>query len=120
MLDFTRQLMAFRRSHPIMSYYDFFKSEKLEWFKPNGQEMQDEDWAYYVKSLSYRIRQKTGDLFFIFNAYQGDIDWILPHNKKNYSWHLVLNSSFQDLQIMDSGVKVPAWSVLVFEEMKEK
>ncbi|MBE6446339.1 MAG: glycogen debranching protein GlgX [Alphaproteobacteria bacterium] len=120
MLDFTRQLMVFRRSHPIMSYYDFFKSEKLEWFKPNGQEMQGEDWAFYVKSLSYRIRQKTGDLFFVFNAYQADIEWQLPKNKKGFHWELALNSTLEPIEISDKKAKIPAWSVVVFEEIKEK
>ncbi len=118
MLDFVRQLMSFRRAHPIMSYFDFFKPETFEWFKPNGELMKTEDWANYVRSLSYRIRQKSGDLFFIFNAYCEDIQWILPQTRRGYHWQISLNSSLQDIENIDEKIIVPAWSVLVFEEVK--
>ena len=120
MLDFVRQLMEFRRSHAIMSYYDFFKPEKLKWYRPDGQLMSEHDWGYYVRSLSYCIHEKTGDLFFVFNAYCQDIMWQLPNNKKGYVWNLVLNSSLEQVQITDKKVNIPSWSVLVFEEIKEK
>ncbi len=120
MLAFVRQLMAFRRNHPIMSYYDFFKMEKLIWYKPDGKLMTDRDWAYYVRSLSYCIHQKQGDLFFVFNAYQSDIEWQLPKNKKGFHWELALNSTLEPIEMDDKKAKIPAWSVVVFEEIKEK
>jgi len=118
MQSFVRDLMAFRRSHPIMSYYDFFKTEIFEWFRPDGQLMKNEDWASYVRSLSYRIRQKSGDLFFIFNAYRENIEWTLPKNRRGYHWQLSLNSSFEDVEIQSEKVNAPAWGVLIFEEVR--
>ena len=118
MLHFVRQLMDFRRRHSVMAYYDFFKSEIFEWFRPDGLLMKSEDWADYVRSLSYRIRQKSGDLFFIFNAYREDIMWHLPNNRKGYHWNLALNSSLEKVEIENCQILAPAWSVLVFEEVK--
>lgn len=118
MLSFVRELMAFRRTHPVMSFYDFFKTDNFDWFRPDGQLMKEEDWAYYVRSLSYRIRQKSGDLFFIFNAYRENIPWQLPVNRKGYHWNLVLNSSLEKIEIDGLKLNMPAWSVLVFEQAK--
>src|SRR5262249_18864555 len=46
--DFTRQLIALRRAHPVFRRARFLagaEAAELRWFTPSGTEMTDADWA---------------------------------------------------------------------------
>ena len=50
LLEFTRTLIAFRRSHPVFFRRRWFQNtgirdvEQIAWLRPDGVEMSDEDW----------------------------------------------------------------------------
>ena len=57
----------------------------------------------------------------IFNANFKEQDWILPELPEKYSWNIILDSSskFNETRLGSlRKIKVPAWSVLVFEIKK--
>ena len=47
-----------------------------------------------------------------------NIEWILPQNRRGYHWQLVINSSTDQIDNYGKKVDAPAWSVLIFEEVK--
>lgn len=53
MLDFTRKIISLRREHPALHRTKFFQGRQIRgsnirdiiWYRPDGGEMDDEDWA---------------------------------------------------------------------------
>lgn len=115
MLKMTQELLAFRRTHSMMEYDQFFTPQNCIWFKPDGNEMQDYDWQNYVKAVSCKISQENNALFFIFNAFNEEIKWHLPALKKG-KWQLVFKTIECEEQTKHNIFNVPAISVLVFEK----
>ena len=60
LLDFTSQLIALRRAHPVFRRQHFFQGRQIRrgdlkditWLRPDGQEMEDEEWNHaFARSL---------------------------------------------------------------------
>ena len=117
MLKLVQDVMTFRRSTPILKHDDFMKSNQCVWFKPDGAQMNANDWQDFVRAISCRIQDKNGNLFFIFNGYDGDLPWQLPSPKANTKWQIVLAT--EKVSIRSNRLKVPAWSVVVLKEIKK-
>ena len=115
MLQMVRELMAFRSSRPIMEHSDFFTEEVCSWYKPDGKPMLKEDWHFYVKALSCLIKNSKNynRLFFIFNAHNEAIKWLLP--TRDFEWNLVFSTEKTLKKQKMRTVKVPPFSVVVFE-----
>ncbi len=115
MLQMVRELMAFRSSRPIMEHSDFFTEEVCSWYKPDGKPMAKEDWHFYVKALSCLIKnsKNSNRLFFIFNAHNEAIKWVLP--TRDFEWRLVFSTEKTLKKQKMRTVKVPPFSVVVFE-----
>ena len=79
--------------------------------------MKEKDWDYFVRAISCRIKEKTGNLFFIFNGYDKDLDWKLPAPQAAKEWQVALST--ENVKMKANGLKVPAWSVIVFKEMNK-
>ncbi len=115
MLSLVRQLMAFRKKHPVMSFGYFFSEEKCVWYRPDGLPMKPDDWQGFVRSLSCLIYGKNNNLFFVFNAFNEDLKYQLPVAEKA-KWQLVLDTAETNaVNKIYKVITVPAWSVLVFE-----
>ena len=108
-------LIQLRQKCPVMEVSDFFDEERFMWYRPDGQPMGVDDWAYYVRALSCFIKRENNGLFFIFNAFSEEIKWLLPMGKQGI-WRLILDTTetIPTDQVM-TEVNVPSWSVLVFE-----
>ncbi len=97
LLDFTRQLIAFRREHPVFHRRRFFQGRAirgtidLAWFRPDGEEMTDDDWesgqakavGVFLNGGAIDYRDQRGqplrdDSFaMLFNAHDDTIEWKL-------------------------------------------
>jgi glycogen operon protein len=64
LLAFTRRLIKMRREQPVLKRRRFFRGQHiwdsdlkdLAWFRPDGTEMTQEDWAHpFVRSLGYLL-----------------------------------------------------------------
>jgi isoamylase len=119
LLSFTRRLIALRRAHPTFRRRDFFQGrplhgagvKDLQWIKPDGTEMSDEEWGHeHARSLGTylagagladigkRGRPLTDDDFLIlFNAHHDDIDFVIP-TIPGEPWRGLLDTRF------DTGV----------------
>jgi isoamylase len=115
LLEFTRRLSRFRKEHPVFWRRDWFQGRPLRgvgigdiaWFKPDGEEMSDEDWANgFAKSLGVflngqgivspdrRGEEVADDSFYLlFNAHHEPLDFTLPPKKWAPQWVKVLATS---------------------------
>lgn len=115
LLSFVRNLIAFRKRHPVLRRRRFFQGRRLRgsevkdlsWFRPDGKEMTDDDWnAGYVKSLALRLAgdaiSETDDkgrpiiddtLLILLNAHHEPLTFTLPAHKRGVRWRPVFDTS---------------------------
>jgi isoamylase len=115
LIQFTRDLLQLRKTHPAFSRKNWFKGKPVRksglndiaWFKPDGAEMSEEDWnSGFAKSLGiflYGDGLRTTDqnnnpivddsFYMIFNAHFGDLDFRLPAEQYGKEWKKVLDTS---------------------------
>jgi len=139
LLDFTRWLIAFRRSHVAFRRRRWFQGRPIRgtvdiaWFKPDGKTMTDEDWnVRHLRSLGVfmngrgipghdeRGRPLVDKSFvLLFNADSKSHRWALPA-EYGASWRLVLDTSrlepAKDGRTVSSMITAAARSVIVLEE----
>ena len=116
LMEFTRQLIALRRHHPVLRRRRFFQGrhirgsevKDLAWFRPDGKEMTDEDWDRgFVRSLALRLagdaieetdekgrRLMDDTLLILLNAHHEPLDFTLPAHKRGIRWQSVLDTSW--------------------------
>ncbi len=115
LLEFTRQLIAFRQRHPVFEQRNWFQgrpiyggeASDIGWFLPNGKPMSQEDWQDgFTKSLAVYLngrgiiepdpegRRIIDDSFILlFNAYHEPIDFTLPSYEWGARWRQVLDTT---------------------------
>jgi glycogen operon protein len=115
LLSFTRNLIAFRKQHPVLRRRRFFQGRRLRgsevkdlaWFRPDGKEMNDEDWeAGFAKSLALRLagnaiaetdekgRPIVDDtLLILLNAHHTSLTFTLPAHKRGVTWDPLIDTS---------------------------
>ena len=128
LFTFTSALIMLRAAHPVFRRRQFFQGRSiygadikdLSWFRPDGQEMTEEDWMQgYVRCLGVRlagdrIEEKDhlgnpilDDTFLLLiNAHHEPIQFTLPTPPANVQWQLVLDT-VQDV--------IPAHAPLITE-----
>lgn len=128
---FVKRLIKLRKKLKIFERRKFFTGMALNkngikdiaWYSERGTEFSSQDWHDGDrKALSYCVYTGSKYILCIFNSNYNDISWKLPSIDNNMSWHLLLDSSgkFSDEKKSSSSasIKVPAWSVLLFEIKK--
>jgi isoamylase len=118
LMEFTAQLINFRKSHPVFARKQWFKGKPVRargladigWFLPEGTEMTEEDWKTgYAKSLGIFLyggglntvdqegKPIADDSFYIlFNAHGGSLDFKLPVSKYGKTWKKVWDTASPD------------------------
>jgi glycogen operon protein len=150
LLDFTRNLIRFSRSHPSFLRRKWFQGipikgkdiTDISWFLPEGSEMSDEHWAETfakslgvflhgegIHSLDMRGNKIYDDSFYLmFNAHYEPVDFCLPEKKFGEKWIKILDTSlekgFVDPGEMECGagekVTVDSRSVIMCKVPKKK
>jgi glycogen operon protein len=119
LLDWTSRLIELRRRHPVFHRRRFFQGRPLRghitaegrpdiaWFRPDGEEMTDNDWNVgYAKTLGVYFnghgipdpdehgRPIVDDSFFlVLNAWDEDLEFTLPGSNWGASWEVVLDAA---------------------------
>jgi isoamylase len=115
LMEFTRRIIDFRSRHPVFHQRGWFQGRRIHgsgvedvaWFKPDGEEMSDEDWeAGFAKSLGVflngqgiaapdqRGERIVDDTFYLlFNAHYEALNFRLPDRKWGQSWSMTLNTA---------------------------
>jgi len=127
LLEFTRRLIAFRRQHPVFHRRRWFHGRPIRgtvdisWFRPDGQEMSDEDWeAGFARAIGLYLNgdaiaekdqrgQPVTDDSFVVLLNTGDtLEWTLPAQWAS-SWEESLRTAPEG----ERGLKSPAGPVLL-------
>ena len=117
LLEFTRRLVAFRQSEPVLRRRRFFQGRRirgsdvkdLTWFRPDGEEMTDTDWGSTTsRALALRLAGDAieepdeygnpivGDtLMLLLNARETAVTFRLPRVARSAAakWQVVLDTS---------------------------
>ena len=117
LLEFTRRLIALRRSEPVFQRRRFFTGEvqpggesavgDIAWLTPAGAPMADQDWqensaqaimvflnGQAIPELDNRGRRIAGDSFLIcFNANGADAEFRLPDQRYGEQWEVEIDTS---------------------------
>jgi isoamylase len=109
LLDFTRQLIAFRRAHPVFRRRRFLagaEASELRWFTPAGTEMTAGDWAdpgaravaLYLDGSDDPDRAADGtpladdDFLVLVNAWWQPLDFVVPDIRPQATWQVEIDS----------------------------
>jgi glycogen operon protein len=133
LLDFARELIYFRRQHPVFRRRKWFQGQAIHgagvsdivWFNPDGSEMGDEQWEIgYAKAIGMFLDgrqipspgpqgQRINDDSFIlfFNAHYEMIEFTLPDAFKQRQWQLIIDTKelgfIQDETIFNGEQQIP-------------
>jgi len=114
LLDFTRQVIALRKAHPILRRSTFLQGapaaadlKDVSWHRPDGAEMGAQDWADgNARVLGVRFAGDAAEpddqgqprpddpLLILVNAWWGELGFVLPSaGSTRNRWELVLDTS---------------------------
>lgn len=89
---FTRGMIAFRKSHPVLSKEQFYTDMEINWFNPQGNIPYWENPK--EKSLACLIHEnEQNSLYLMFNAGIDEVDFVLPGLPTNFTWYLAADTS---------------------------
>ena len=123
LLAFTRQLVAFRRAHPVFRRQRFLAgaaaASELGWFTPAGTAMTGDDWsdssalavAIYLDGSDEPDRAADGsfllddDFLVLVNAWWEPLDFVLPVTRPGAAWQTAIDT--YDPAAADSSAAAP-------------
>jgi glycogen operon protein len=114
LIEFTRRLIRLKHAHPVFHRRMFFQGRRIQgsavkdlaWFRPDGQEMPDEEWQDSLsRCLGLRLAGDAieevddmgepivGDTFLILlNAHHEPVPFVLPAHETPVTWEPVLDT----------------------------
>lgn len=114
LLDFTRELIYFRRQHPVFRRRKWFQGRAIHgasvsdiaWFNLDGTQMTDEQWEVgYAKAIGVfldgnqipspgpRGERISDDRFLMFfNAHYETVEFALPPEFQEKEWEVVIDT----------------------------
>jgi isoamylase len=115
LLDFARQLISFRRRHPVFRRRKWFQGRAIHgttvndigWFNPDGGKMTEEQWNDgFAKAIAIflngqeisepgergeRIMDESFVLFF--NAHYEMIEFTIPKGLQHWQWQVIIDTT---------------------------
>lgn len=89
---FTRGMITFRRSHPVLSQEHFYRDAEIYWFSPDENVPRWTD--PHEKRLACLIHEdEQHALYLMFNADAEAVDFHLPLLPAGARWHLAVDTS---------------------------
>jgi len=120
LLEVTRKIIQIRKEHPIFRRRRWFQGQPIHgkesadivWFKPDGQEMEEQNWGEgFAKSLGVYLPgegircvgpkgEKIIDqsFYIIFNAHYEPLDFTLPGETLGKLWIKVFDTRYPTIQ----------------------
>jgi isoamylase len=109
LLDFTKDLIAFRRAHPVFRRRRFLtgtEASELQWFTPAGTPMNGTDWAdpnaraiaIYLDGSDDPDRAEDGthlvddDFLVLVNSWWEPLGFVLPSTRPGAQWQAEIDS----------------------------
>lgn len=104
---FARGMIAFRRTHSVLRREEFYKVADIKWFAPNGS---NPDWGDAgQKCFGCLIPGRDEpDLFLLFNADTGSVNFSIPAPPFGKAWYLAVDTSRATPEdLFDPGTEPP-------------
>ncbi|CAD5949680.1 Glycogen operon protein GlgX homolog [Planktothrix tepida] len=145
LLDFSRQLIYFRRQHPVFRRRKWFQGRAIYgsgvtdigWFNPDGAVMTEEQWNMgFAKAIGVFLNGEAiitpgergeriiDDSFYIlFNAHYEPLDFFLPEPMANREWQVVIDTTYSrfikdDIRYTeDKAITVTERSLMVLKRL---
>ncbi|HEY0791073.1 MAG TPA: glycogen debranching protein GlgX [Chthoniobacterales bacterium] len=114
LFEFTRNLIALRRDHPVLRRPKFFQGRQIRgsgirdimWFNPGGAEMTDEEWqSAFVRTVGVLMSGDTLDVrtfknepikddtfLLLFNAHHEPVEFMLPGDQ-DVNWEVLVDTA---------------------------
>ncbi len=114
LLEFTRFLSRLFHQHPVLRRRKFFQGRRirgsevtdLTWFRPDGQEMTEEDWRnWYTRCFGLRLagdaieeldmrgnRIMDRTLLMLLNAHHESLPFVLPSYQDAARWEAIVDT----------------------------
>jgi glycogen operon protein len=123
-LDFTRDLVALRRSHLLFRLPTFLhnrpagaRNVEVTWLRPDGAEMQERDWHPEARALGMQLSDRDGQILMLLNSHFEQIKFRLPAG----DWRQLLDTATGERRLggkpgaPPSPLSVPARGLIVLE-----
>jgi glycogen operon protein len=120
LLSFTVRLIRLRLREPVLQRRRFFRGQHiresslkdLAWFRPDGEEMTDEDWVVNhlksiglllggdsIETLDERGERIVGDtLLVLLNAHHEAVPFTLPHIERGPEWEYLIDTAGRSVE----------------------
>ncbi|MDB9361922.1 glycogen debranching protein GlgX [Nodularia spumigena CS-588/02] len=115
LLDFTRQLIDFRRKHPVFRRRKWFQGRAIHgsgvhdigWFNPDGQQMTEQQWNEgFTKAIGIFMngeeiatpgprgeRIMDDSFLWFFNAHHEMLEFVIPKGLQNWEWLTIIDTT---------------------------
>ena len=97
LLEFTRQLIEFRRNHPVFRQRNWLE---VSWFNPDGSAITEAEWENAASAFSVFLNgaeiageAKDDNFLLCFNAESEMVDFTLPDELKGKDWQVVIDTT---------------------------
>lgn len=93
LVRFTREMIALRKRHPVLTTESFYNADDVTWFDADGH---TPDWSGSERSLGCMLHGGSvddADVCLLFNAEPHAIEFHLPETCNDQAWHLIVNSA---------------------------
>ena len=97
--DWVRECLAVRQQLPLLTPDDY-DQYTVQWLRPDGQVMSDEDWSDpQAHSLAYRITgaDNCNDIVVLLNAWSQEVPHAAPRDAPWHEWQVLLCSAPEGL-----------------------
>ncbi|WP_404361899.1 glycogen debranching protein GlgX [Marinobacter sp.] len=147
LLEFTRQLIHIRKSHPAFRRCHFFHGQPVDdadtrdiyWLNPDGGEMTKEEWdTTFARALGALVtgtglpdvdrqgeRLEDDDFLLFLNAHHDDVAFTIPEIAGIASWNLLINTFIPDIPassqswVSGSECAVGGHSLMLFHHRRD-
>lgn len=124
LLEFTRQLIQFRKQHPLFRHSNWLhqgsQRRAISWFNPDGTEITKEQWQDNIRALGIFLSSEgisslampDNSFLFFFNPQDKIVEFFLPTNLKEQEWKIVIDTNeprfVEKDRVYKESQKVPA------------
>jgi len=148
LLEFTRKLIALRKSHAVFHRRKFFQGRAIHgseikdvmWLRPDGLEMTDNNWeSEWIRCIGVRVSGHAthelnedgsplidDDFFMILNSCHENVGFQLPAFVRGATWEIIMDTNMSAQTKEDSRIKggslihVPSRSLILFRRLSGK
>jgi glycogen operon protein len=147
LLEFTRRVATLRREHPVFRRRHFFQGRKIRgseledirWLRPDGREMEDEEWNSDVRSFGILLggdammewdeqgeRVEDDTFLLLFNGAPEPVAFTLASTPTPANWEVVVDTSRRAVeqegrkQAPESSLEMAGRSMMVLRRLEER